>query len=207
MERNQGPRQKDELFGLTPAAKADFEALCKAHDEWEDGKDRRIAKLEAALRAIAPQLKCTCPTTAHGTPILSATCVACEARKALRELEGADRGIAELEADLTAAWSHIESAYDIEPRAYFEEKYRNSGATPLQMAIHYIWKRDPKVAAARQQAAREAVDAAEEHASVMRDRAALANEYGQGRADLDAKADAAMEIARKLRKHFGLEGK
>jgi hypothetical protein len=155
-ERNKDLQQKDELLGLAPAAKADFEELCKAHDEWEDGKDRCIA---------------------------------------------------ELEAELASAWSQIESAYDIEPRSYFEEKYRNSGATPLQMAIHYIWKRDPKAAAAHQQAAREAMDAAEKHASAMRDRADLANEYGQGRADLDAKADAAMEIAAKILEHFGLEGK
>ena len=43
-----------------------------------------------------------------------------------------------------AAWTMIENSYEIEPRSYFEKKY---GAQALEIAIHYIWKRNPKVAA------------------------------------------------------------
>jgi hypothetical protein len=47
------------------------------------------ANLEAIRRALST-MRCT---------ILSATCVVCEALKALRELEGVDQRIAGLEAD------------------------------------------------------------------------------------------------------------
>jgi hypothetical protein len=157
------------------------------------------ANLEAIRRALST-MRCTCPRTIHGCTILSATCPACEARKALRELEGVGERIAELEAELTAAWSHIESAYDIEPRAYFEEKYHNSGATPLQMAIHYIWKRDQKASAARQQTADEAIKVVDKLA-----------EEAEANAHLLWMPSSAIStiqiVAAKLREHFGLEGR
>ncbi len=54
------------------------------------------------------------------------------------------------EQERDAAWQHIERAWDIEPRAYFEKEAPSNGFKwPLVQAIHHIWKRDAKVAAIR----------------------------------------------------------
>lgn len=50
---------------------------------------------------------------------------------------------------IEAAWEFIANAYDIEPREFFEREAPTNGFKhPLVMAIHYIWKRDPKIVAA-----------------------------------------------------------
>lgn len=58
-----------------------------------------------------------------------------------KQLEAANKNI-------DGAWFGIEHGWDIEPREYFEENAPKSGDwTPLQMAVHYMWKRDRKVEA------------------------------------------------------------
>ena len=50
-------------------------------------KVKKACTLLDAARRIAPKLRCTCPRTAHDTPILSATCPVCDFMAALK---GAD---------------------------------------------------------------------------------------------------------------------
>lgn len=60
---------------------------------------------------------------------------------------------ASLRLDADQFWNHLANAYDIEPRSYFEEKYPAGSewgdGSPMQMAAHYLWKRNPKVEALR----------------------------------------------------------
>lgn len=49
-------------------------------------------------------------------------------------------------ARLAAFWEQLRREFDIEPREFFEIKAPESGTwTPEQMAVHHMWKRDPKV--------------------------------------------------------------
>jgi hypothetical protein len=45
-------------------------------------------------------------------------------------------------------WREVAQGYDIEPREFFEAEATQQGwSSPVAMALHHIWKRDPKVAA------------------------------------------------------------
>ena len=45
-------------------------------------------------------------------------------------------------------WREVAQGYDIEPREFFEAEATKQGwSSPVAMAMHHIWKRDPKVAA------------------------------------------------------------
>lgn len=70
--------------------------------------------------------------------------------------ESADES-AELAADLATAitameqvqgfWSEVARRWHIEDRAYFESEAQRAGfGSPMMMALHHVWKRDPKVA-------------------------------------------------------------
>ena len=52
-------------------------------------------------------------------------------------------------ATLDSIWKEIERGWDMEPRAQCEEEAASgkwpTGTHPLVVALHYIWKRDPKV--------------------------------------------------------------
>ena len=51
----------------------------------------------------------------------------------------------ELKSMIDKVWDTIWLSYDIEERRFFEEEAPKAGNwSPLQMALHYIWKRDPK---------------------------------------------------------------
>jgi hypothetical protein len=72
--------------------------------------------------------------------------------RVLRSHEAQAVRIAELEADIDKFWSMLHNAWDIEPREYFEKEARENGFdSPLAMAAHYMWKREPSVAALREQ--------------------------------------------------------
>ncbi len=50
------------------------------------------------------------------------------------------------ETDIDSFWTAVEHGWDIEPRAYFEEKAMAMGfKSPLEMAVHHMWKRHAKV--------------------------------------------------------------
>lgn len=59
--------------------------------------------------------------------------------------------------ELDSVWADIAAGWDIEDRAFFEAEVAkgNGFGSALAMALHYIWKRDPKVAAAVEAAFRE----------------------------------------------------
>ena len=52
------------------------------------------------------------------------------------------------QARLESFWHSVYHAFDIEPRAFFEDQAPKTGNwTPEQMALHHIWKRDAVVVA------------------------------------------------------------
>lgn len=63
-----------------------------------------------------------------------------------------------LRAEIEAAWFGIEHGYEIEERALIEKEAKTNGFKyGLAQAVHTIWKREPKVIAARMDALTEAL--------------------------------------------------
>jgi septal ring factor EnvC (AmiA/AmiB activator) len=59
-----------------------------------------------------------------------------------------DARIAELEAEVDAAWATIRNTFDVEPRSQLEAEAKDNGFKyGLAQAIHHIWKRDAKIEA------------------------------------------------------------
>lgn len=53
------------------------------------------------------------------------------------------------EQQIDRFWEMLENCWEIEPREYFEKEAPENGfGSPLAMAVHYMWKREPKVAQA-----------------------------------------------------------
>jgi hypothetical protein len=56
----------------------------------------------------------------------------------------------DLKRDIDLFWSFVDRGWSIEPRAYFELHARKNGfESPLAMAAHHMWKRDPKITTLR----------------------------------------------------------
>lgn len=59
-----------------------------------------------------------------------------------------DHCIAALQTELAQVWVQLGNTYDIGPRSYFEREAPLTGTwSPVVMALHHVWKREPKVAA------------------------------------------------------------
>lgn len=71
-----------------------------------------------------------------------------EAHEQRERAEHAETEVERLTAEIDSAWEFIEHGYDIEPRAEVEasDMVGTIFKSPLAMAMHLIWKRDPIVA-------------------------------------------------------------
>jgi hypothetical protein len=66
----------------------------------------------------------------------------------IKELKDAKDVLSAASDDLTEVdhfWTALANGWDIEPRAYFEEAAKTNGfKSPVEMAVHYMWKRHAK---------------------------------------------------------------
>lgn len=68
------------------------------------------------------------------------------------ELLERDQQVETLTRERDAFWQMVECGWEIEPRDYFEKEAPAMGyGSPMAMAAHHMWKRDPKVAAVEQE--------------------------------------------------------
>ena len=99
-------------------------------------------------------------TIRHASRFDGATFNAGTARALLAELDAARAREQALARTIDRAWAMIENCYDVESRAECEASdLTHDGFLPIEMAIHAIGKRDPKVAelVAREAKLREAL--------------------------------------------------
>ena len=67
--------------------------------------------------------------------------------KSVNTVRMADR-IFVLEKQVEGFWEHLENNFEIDSREELESKCKHwNPKNPLVVALHYIWKRDPKVKA------------------------------------------------------------
>lgn len=86
-------------------------------------------------------------TIRHASRFDGATFNAGTARALLAELDAARAREQALARTIDRAWAMIENCYDVESRAECEASdLTHDGFLPIEMAIHAIGKRDPKVA-------------------------------------------------------------
>jgi hypothetical protein len=102
-----------------------------------------------------------------------------------------------LQANVDKFWKHLDRSYDIEPREYFEREAPATGDwSPIQMALHHVWKRDPKVEALQaenERLTKELTDQCLISARVMDERCALVTEVEQLKAYIKEYRDSAVE--------------
>jgi hypothetical protein len=67
-----------------------------------------------------------------------------------RRADGMDALTQGLIAERDSLWLEVSRSFDIEPREYFEKEFTMGFTSPQAMLVHWLWKRDPKVAALEQ---------------------------------------------------------
>lgn len=86
-------------------------------------------------------------------------------------IDALGEALAGTQENIDKFWTHLSRSYDIEDRAYFEREAPETGDwSPLQMALHHVWKREPKVEALEQELrdARAAIDAPQDYICISR---------------------------------------
>lgn len=113
-------------------------------------------KLRAAATATGEACTCAC----HDDPKHQTVQDWAEAnRYHVAKLKEVTAEAKKLQADVDGFWRMLHNAWDIEPREYFEKEAPTSGDwSPMAMAVHYMWKRDTKVAEVRSKAWDEAIE-------------------------------------------------
>ena len=118
-------------------------------------RDAAAEKLERFVADVSGDMECLpeCNPDVH-----SELCPVGDPLMAWRQLRAQVAAAEKLQARIDQFWFMVRNCFDIEPREFFEENAEKSGDwSPEGMAVHYIWKREPKVAAAEKllEAARE----------------------------------------------------